>query len=408
MNSNPVIIEVMLVGATVALAILLRGWLPKIRVPALAGYIALGFLINLGGARWGFFTAETSGIFELFAQLGLIVLLFRVGLESKISGLKFQLKNASLIWSANIFFSGALGYAFAKYLLGLAPLPSLFVGTALTATSVGVSIAAWRESGVKRGASGDLLLDVAELDDISGVLLMSVLFAVAPVIRAGDDGLLLVTAGKTAGGLLLKALLFGALCILFAKYLEKPILDYFRGKERAPEPMLVLSGIGFMIAAVAGWLGFSLAVGALFAGLVFSRDPRSLKIDRSFGAIYEMFMPFFFVGIGLKVELGSVAAGLGLGAAILVVAVLGKLLGTVLPAVFTSGWTVALLLGVSMVPRAEIALVIMQQGLDLGGWAVSPEVYSSMVFVSIATCILAPLVLQNLLRMSAGEGGAAS
>jgi Kef-type K+ transport system membrane component KefB len=354
------------------------------------------------------FTPETWGIFELFAQLGLIVLLFRVGLESKISGLKYHFRNASFIWAANILFSGALGYLFAKYFVGLALIPSLFVGAALTATSVGVSIAAWREAGVKHGSSKELLIDIAEMDDISGVMLMSVLFAAAPVIRAGDNDLLILMAGKTAGSLLLKALAFGALCILFSRYLEKPILDYFKGRERSPEPMLVLAGIGFIIAAVAGWLGFSLAVGALFAGLVFSRDPRSLKIDKSFGAIYEMFMPFFFLGIGLKIEPGSVLTGLGLGAAILVVAILGKLEGTVLPTFFISGWTVGLLLGVSMVPRAEIALIIMQQGLALGDWAVTPEVYSSMVFVSIATCILAPLVLQNLLRMSASESGAAS
>ena len=83
---------------------------------------------------------------------------------------------------------------------------------------------------------------------------------------------------------------------------------------------------------------------------------------------------------------------------LLVVAVIGKIIGTGAPALVTVGWSSAALLSISMIPRAEIVMVIMQQGQQLGNWAVSSEVFAAMTMVSIATCILSPMLLRPLLR----------
>jgi Kef-type K+ transport system membrane component KefB len=131
---------------------------------------------------------------------------------------------------------------------------------------------------------------------------------------------------------------------------------------------------------------------------VFSRDPGKVRIDASFSSVYELFCPFFFIGIGLQMAPDSLGGATGMGLAFLGAAVLGKIIGTIGPALFCAGVAQAVILAVSMVPRAEITLVIMNKGLQLGKDVVSRQVFSAMVMVSAATCAVAPVILQKLLR----------
>ncbi len=273
----------------------------------------------------------------------------------------------------------------------------MIVATALAATSVGVSVAAWQEVGALNTGNGHLLVNVAELDDIAAVALFALLFAVIPILNAGDAvpwGLV----GTTASGFLGKLVLFTAGCILFARYLAPYMTQLGLRMEPHPRPMMTVVGVGFVIAAIGGYLGLSLAVGALFAGLVFSRDPGAWEHVSSFDLLYRYIAPFFFIEIGLLLNPEALLLGLELGAVLLAAAVLGKLVGTILPALAITEWTGAVLLGVSMVPRAEIAMLIMHQGRKLGPWAVPDELYAGMVVVTAGTCVLAPLALRPLLQ----------
>jgi Kef-type K+ transport system membrane component KefB len=156
-------------------------------------------------------------------------------------------------------------------------------------------------------------------------------------------------------------------------------------------------GIAIIIAAVAGLAGFSVAIGAFFAGLIFSRDPKAVKAVSSFDSVSDLFVPFFFVGIGLSMEPAALDGAVLVGATLVVVAVVGKLLGAAFPALVCASWQGALLIGVSMVPRAEITMIIMEQGRRLGGWAVPPEVFGGMVMVAAITSLAAPFALRWML-----------
>ena len=173
-----------------------------------------------------------------------------------------------------------------------------------------------------------------------------------------------------------------------------------------PDPLLPVVGIGLIIAAIAGMLGFSLALGALFAGVVFSRDPKAVRVDTSFDAIYQLFVPFFFIGIGLQIAPESLGLAVGFGAVLLAAAVVGKLVGAGVPAWPLDGWTGAVLLGVSMVPRAEIALVVVMEGRRLGPWAITDEVFTAVTLVVLASSLSALLALRFLLaRIPPGSDG---
>lgn len=390
-------LPIFLVGTVMVLAILVRVGCERIGLPALVGYLVLGVGATLADRAWGFLGADAFVVFEFLGGIGVVLLLFRVGLESDIVGLASQLGRAGWVWLGNVGLSAVLGYFAARYLLDFALVPSLFIAAALSATSLGVCVEVWRSAGLLGTPTGELVVDVAELDDISGVVLMAVVLAIAPVLHAGTNDGLLPLIGAATGALALKAVLFGAVCFAFARYVERPMTRAFHRLDPAPDPTLMVLGVGAIIAAAADWLGFTLAIGAFFAGLAFSRDPDAIKDDRPFNTICVLFIPFFFIDIGLSLEVGALAAAVGFGAVLAVAAIVGKLVGAGLPAIPGAGLRDAALIGISMVPRAEIAMVIASGGAALGEWAMPPEAFGGIVVVAIVTSVSAPPVLRLLL-----------
>jgi len=121
--------------------------------------------------------------------------------------------------------------------------------------------------------------------------------------------------------------------------------------------------------------------------------------------IYDLFVPFFFIAIGLSIELSGVAEALVPGVVLLAVAILGKLVANGGGTLSFSGAAGATAIGVSMVPRAEITMVVMQKARSLGAWAAPQSAYSAMALVSLVTVIVAPLVLRRVLTRLEGPAG---
>lgn len=389
---------VLLVGVAIVATSLLRTALGRLRIPALVGWMLLGLILRLADGQWRFLTPGGHGVFAFMADLGIIALLFRVGLEANLVSLARQMRRASLVWGVNVAFSGALGYVVCAFVLGLDVVPSLFVAVAFTATSVGVSVGVWQEAGALASRDGQLLVDTAELDDVSGIFLMAVLFAVAPAVAGHSGGPLLPLLGRTLGPMLLKLAVFIGACAAFSFLVEPHITRLFNRLHPGSGPVLLLTGVGFILAATARLAGFSVAIGAFFAGLAFSRDPKAGRYDAAFGALHDLLAPFFFIGIGLSIQPSALSPALGWGAVLLAAAFVSKLVGTGLPVLPGSGLRGAVVLGLSMVPRAEIATIIMQRGVTLGDWAVSPRLFAAMVVVVAATSITTPLLVRPLLR----------
>ncbi len=380
------------------MTILIRGGLKRTSVPSLAGFIILGIVIRMVDSNTGFLTEEFRRIFVFLSEVGIIFLLFRVGLESNLSGLRRQLKRASVIWLGNVVFSGILGYVVARFVFELTLIQSLFIAIALTATSVAISVGVWHEARAIKSPTGQLLVDVAEMDDVSGIFLMTILFSVAPVLKGGAHGSLLPTISASIGLSLAKFIGYGAACIGFSQFVEPHLTSFLKKLLPVPGQTVALVGFSFIIAALAGLIGFSLAVGAFFAGLVFSRDPRAVKLETPFTVLCDFIAPFFFINIGLLLDPGTFNAVAPMMPILLGIAIVGKVIGTGGPALLTSKWTTALLLGVSMIPRAEITMVIMHRGLALGEWAVPKAVFSSMVLMSLTTAVVVPIFLYIMLK----------
>jgi len=396
-DSGEIALLDLLVGVFIVSAILVRSWLARIGVPSLIGFLILGFLLRLADDHWMFLSLHGMATIEFLASIGVFVLLFRIGLESDLHGLLSKLPRAAPIWIGNVVLSGVPAYLVSVFGLGLATIPSLFIAIALTATSVAVSAEVWREANALKSPNGETFVDVAELDDLSGVALMALLITVAPVLRSGDNGATLGAIMGTSMVLVLKIAGFVAFFYLIARYGQRHIS---RILERTGEPdsILLVAGAGLLIAALVSIFGFSMAIGGFFAGVIFSRDPEAVKLDTSFLPLHALFAPFFFIAIGLKIDPASLTSAAGIGGVLLAVAVLGKIIGAGGPALFTTGSAGAALIGISMVPRAEIAMVIAQQGHELGDWAMPPEVYASLAMISVVTCLFSPLCIRWIIR----------
>lgn len=387
----------LVVGILIVAAMFLRVWFGRLGAPSLIGFILLGFVVRLIDSTVPFLTEVSLHVLEFLASTGVFILLFRVGLDSNLHGLIEKLPRAAPIWIGNIVLSGLPAYLLCRWGFDLALVPSIFVSVAMTATSIAVSTELWRDAGALESADGETLIDVAQLDDVSGVALMTLALAVAPALYFGNDGSPVELAFEVLVVFLAKAALFGGFCLLIARYAERRIVIALSGTDE-PASALILIGVGLIIAAVSSLFGFSMAIGAFFAGLIFSRDPEAVRLETAFMPLHAFFVPFFFIAIGFRIDPSTLGLAVEFGALLLIVAIAGKIVGAGVPALMTTSATGALLIGVSMVPRAEIAMVVGQQASSLGDWAMPPEVFSGIAIVSLVTCLVSPFVVRALLR----------
>lgn len=390
----------LLMGAVTLAATPLRAALERVNLPDVVGFILLGAALAVGMQAVGASHAPFAGALDFLARLGIVVLLFRVGLESNLDLLWRQIRRATIIWVPNMSLAGILVFALVYAWPGMGFTPALFAGVAAGATSIGVSVGLWQSAGRLDTEEGAVLLDVAALDDISAVVLLSVLFAVSTTIQSEPGGSLLGQAVLTGGWQLVKLAAFSAACYLFSRRLEASLSAFFDGLDPRLGPITFAAGTVFVIAACAELMGFSMAIGALFAGLALSRDREERTIDRTFGILLALFAPFFFVAIGFRIDGAAVGGALGLAVALTVAAVAGKLIGAGVPAGLMLSRRAGTLIGFSMVPRAEIFLVVMLHGLTLGEWAVPQELFTAAVLASLATCIIGPAAVALLLPRS--------
>lgn len=382
-------------GALLILSPLMKSLMERLGIPAMVGYIILGLLTGIINQQWGFETELFDQTFTMLAQLGVVALLFRVGLKSHTRALLKKLPDASLIWLSDVFTNLVLGFMVAYYVLSLPLETSFVIATAFSATSVAVSVGLLDDMHKLNTARGQLLVDIAELDDLSGVLLLAILTAVISVLQQNSHESIFAVISTTTFSTFLKLVLFITGCYLFSHYLERGYTHFNRKWENSTTGLTItVLGSGLAIAAIAGYLGFSLAIGALFAGLAFSRDPDAVRTDAKFTYFYEFLTPFFFINIGIQIDPGTIIPSLGMVLILLIPAMLGKFIGVAAPALRIMKKYDAALLGISMIPRAEIAMVIMYQCHLLGDEVVPDEIFAAMVIVAVITSIFAPLVLR--------------
>lgn len=329
-NSQEYVLLIVLGLLLIAIPIV-KATLDRLGAPALVGFIGLGLLARVVDSYFPFISSELNQTVTFLAHIGIVILLFQVGLKSNIKGLVKKLPYASIIWISDVVVSFLLGYLATRYLLHLPIISSLVVATAMTATSVAVSIVIWQEKGKTNTSRGQLLIDVAELNDLSGIILLAVLLAIIPVVQGGEP-VIFDLLGTTIGTMIVKLTLFIAACYWFAHSLEAGFTKFNLEWTQSKIGLTIgILGMGLTISAIAGYFGFSLAIGALMAGLAFSRDHQAVRSNTRIQTLHEFFVPFFFIHIGMAVSPDSIAKSLEFAVPLILVAIAGKLIGVGLP-----------------------------------------------------------------------------
>jgi Kef-type K+ transport system membrane component KefB len=335
-----------------------------------------------------------SLVYEVMAELGLVVLLFFVGLETRLDDLLRVGRRSLTVAVLGVALPFALGAAF-MVLTGHPRTESLFVGTALVATSVGITARVLRDLGVLASKEARIILGAAVADDILALLALT---AVTQIGREGgvDAGELIVTGAVAVAFVAFTALVGTRAVRRYSLHLERLQITH--------APLAFALALMLGLSAAASELGLAGIIGAFLAGMILAESREQLQLERRAQPIYEFLVPFFFVLTGAKVDLGSFSGGgtVGLALAITSLAVVGKLAACG-AAGYGLGKRSMLILGVGMVPRGEIGFVVASVALSRG--AVGADVFSSVVFMSIATTLIVPPILSMLYRGRGGRSG---
>jgi Kef-type K+ transport system membrane component KefB len=354
----------------------------RIGQTAVLGELLAGVIIGPGV----FGLVHESVALHALAELGVLILLFEVGLESDLSELLRAGIQATLVAVVGVVVPFALGFAVMRW-LGYPPLLAVFVGATLTATSVGVTARVLADLGRLQDAAAKVVLGAAVVDDILGLIILAVVTGIA------QTGSVSVAAVGVLSG---KAIVFLVVAILLGVRLSPVILRWI-GRMHARGTLIVYSVVfAVALAALADLIGLATIIGAFAAGLVLATTERREHIEDRIKPVADLLVPVFFVTVGMKVQ-PAVLNPLGqhglFGVAMLLtaVAVAAKLAAGL--AVYQRGvrrWPVA----VGMVPRGEVGLIFAGTGLAAG--VVAEDLYSALVVMVMLTTFVAPPWLKAL------------
>ena len=355
--------------------------LKRLGQPGLVGEILAGVLV--GPSVLGL--VEPTEALELFAELGVVFLLFWVGLETKLDELTGVGRAALLVGALGVALPFAAGTG-AGFAIGEEPASAVFVGAALVATSVGITSAVLLDLDVLATRASRTILGAAVVDDILAMILLAVAVGVAA------DG------GPDVASIAVVVALAVAFVVLFAvggtRLMRKwpTLLSRPRFSESPFLPAVILC-LG--VAALAAGIGLAAIIGAFLAGLMVSETTRHHPLEDEVAPLYAFFPPFFFAFIGIELSLGALvdARGLALLAALTALAVATKFVGGWLGA-RSLGARDAAFVGVGMVPRGEVGIIV--AGIGRAAGVIDDALFAAIVGMSVVTTLLVPPLLRGL------------
>ena len=358
----------------------------RIGQPAVLGELVAGIFVG----QSGFHLVNTSyETIHMLSELGVFILLLAIGLETDLRMLLRVGSTSAVVAGVGVLLPFGLGYSACR-LLGLTDLVSVMAGATLTATSVGITARVLADLGRLRDVEGQIILGAAVLDDILGLVILTVVTGLA----RGDSVSVLNVAATTgiAFGFLGGVMLVGTFLM--------PWITRAAGSIDLPGTPTVLALIMALgLAWLANKAGSAMILGAFAAGLLLASSPRLHEIERGITSLGHFFVPLFFVSVGASVDLHSLdpvtAEGrfaLLVGGVLCATGVIGKLFAGYAPFWFKGNKTV---IGVGMIPRGEVGLIFAQMGLSTGVF--NGGLFTAATLMVVVTTFIAPPLLKSLL-----------
>lgn len=364
-----------------AAAKLLAELFERLRQPAVVGEILAGVLIGPSLLGW----VAPSEIINILAEIGVIFLLFTVGLETPPKAIFNVGKQAVTVGVLGVLFPFAAGYFIAIF-WGGSFAESMFIGAALVATSVGITARVLGALGLLDAPTSRIILGAAVIDDILGLIILSIVSAVSK----GEVSY--VGLAKTASA----AMLFVIVVALIGSRLvnrSAPLVERLRlGKPFFTLGLILCLGLS----VASAYFGVAAIIGAFLAGMALAEATEdNPKMHDLTAGVTEFLVPFFLVNIGMQLDLSVFreTSVIVFAVVLTVIAVITKFVGCGLGAFGLKPREMAQI-GIGMVPRGEVGIVVAQIGLGLG--VIGQQFFASVLFMAVATTLIAPPFIKLL------------
>jgi Kef-type K+ transport system membrane component KefB len=374
----------------------------RLKAPPLIGELCAGIILGPSLLGW----VAPNEILKFLAEIGIILLLFEVGLETDMERLVKAGSRAVVVALAGFVFPFLLGSLVSYYFFDLSLMVSLFIGGTLTATSIGITIRILSDLGRHRGYEGQIVLGAAVIDDLLGVFLLAVLyeFTLSGTVSLATTGQIMLYVGG-----------FFIIAPVVAKMLSPFFKRYHDYSELPGMIPIVLVSIVLVFAALAHNVGAPHLLGGFVAGIALSRrfflpfgaalhvDPTfTQRIHDQMRPIIQLFTPIFFVMVGLSMDLGAIdwsSPFIWIFSVLMaIIAIVGKLAA---PWLIKESIPMRMAIGMAMVPRGEVGLIFAELGRLTGVFDAS--VYAGMVLVIAYTTLAAPFWIKSYYQRFGGE-----
>lgn len=335
----------------------------------------------------------TSEVLSVLAELGVIILLFEIGLESNVRQLLEVGIQSLLVAVVGVTVPFAAGTAGLILIFHTPPIAAIFAGAALTATSIGITSRVLAEIGQLSSTEGQIILGAAVMDDILGIIILAV---VASLAKTGEVDVL------NAVYLIISASVFLVGSILLGRFFNSTFVSVAKQLKTRGRVVIPALTLAFILAYIAAAINLEAILGAFAAGLVLDEtDIEDQDLEELIKPIADVIVPVFFVTVGTKTDLSVLnpaipenREGLIIASFLIIVAMIGKVV---------SGWSVfglpqvnRLAIGVGMIPRGEVGLVFAAVGSDSG--ALSPALDVAIILMVILTTFVAPPLLRVVMK----------
>ncbi len=332
--------------------------------------------------------SSQSEVISLLSELGVIILLFEIGLESDLKELIRVGPQAAVVAVVGVVVPFAAGTGGLVYLFNTPVIPAIFAGAALTATSIGITAKVLSEINRLTSKEGQIIIGAAVLDDILGIVVLAV---VASLVKTGEIQVInVVYLIISAGAFLIGAIVLGRLLSPF--FVE--LVDRMQTRGELLIASLIFAASLSYIATV---IQLEAILGAFAAGLILAETSKRKELEEQVIPVADVAVPIFFVCVGAKTDLGvlnptipSNREGLIIAAFLIVVAIIGKVIAGF--AVFGKADLNKLAIGVGMIPRGEVGLVFAGVGASSG--ALSESTDAAIIMMVILTTFVAPPLLR--------------
>lgn len=351
--------------------------------PSVLGKLVIGVIIGPAMLGW----IEKSDVIDAFSHIGVLFLMFLAGLETNIGDLNKNRNSSMAVGVGGIILPLLAGYA-AGLVFGMDQGHALFIGLLLSATSVSISVQTFKELGYLKSREGTTVLGAALVDDILVVIALAVAMS---FLTTSDASLTMVIGTK-----ILFFIIIGLLGWKFVPFIMRKL-----SLLKVTEPLMSIAVvICFFFAYIAEYFGVSGIIGAFAAGIAISQTEFRKQIERKLHPIaYTIFVPVFFVSIGLSVSFKGFSNNIVFIIGLSLIAIVTKFIGAGLGARLTGFNThSSLVIGAGMVSRGEVALIIAAIGLSSG--LLAEEHFTAIIIAVIVSTIATPPMLKALLSNS--------